>query len=108
MTPQAHETEAGFTRAVIELAKLYGWLVNHQLPLRTLRGWATGTQGDAGFPDIVAAKLIDGVPRVVFAELKTDRGRLSAAQERWVRELGARVWRPADWPEIEATFKGGA
>lgn len=94
------ETEAGFTRAVVEFARLHGWLVYHALPLRTARGWATGTMGDAGLPDIVAAKG----GRVILAELKTARGRLTELQERWVREAGAVVWRPSDWADIEATF----
>lgn len=104
----AKETEAGFTTAVVNLAKLYGWLVYHALPLRTARGWATGTQGDPGLPDIVATKG----GRVVFAELKVGRNPTTEAQDAWLSRLAAVpaaevfVWRPADWPAIEATFKG--
>jgi hypothetical protein len=94
------ETEAGFLRAVIDLARLHGWLVYHPLPLRTAKGWATGTQGDAGFPDLTLAKG----GRVILAELKTDAGKLTELQQRWVRASGAAVWRPAMWAEIAATL----
>lgn len=43
--------------------------------------------------------------RLLFAELKSERGRLSAAQREWREALGmagvrVRVWRPSDWDEI--------
>ena len=98
------ESEAGFQRAVVQLARLNHWLVYHPLPLRTATGWATGTMGDAGYPDLTLAKG----GRVILAELKTDRGRLTELQERWVREAGAVVWRPSMWASIEAILKGGA
>ena len=94
--PEPGETEAGFTKAVVDLARLNGWMVFHPIPLRTAKGWATGTMGDAGFPDLTLARG----GRVILAELKTDRGRLTASQERWVREAGAVVWRPHQWADI--------
>jgi hypothetical protein len=45
-------SEAAFTDAVIELARLGGWRVAHFRPARTASGWRTPVQGDgAGFPD---------------------------------------------------------
>ena len=103
------ETEAGFTRAVVELARAYGWLCWHPLPLRTGKGeWRTGTQGDVGYPDITAVR--GGV--MVVAELKSATGRVRPEQEAWLSRLAgvpgvvARTWRPKDWPAIEATFRG--
>jgi hypothetical protein len=86
---------------MIQLAKALGYRVAHFRPGRTAAGWRTAVQGDgAGFVDLVL-----GRERVVFAELKTDRGRLTAQQAAWVRALQAagqevHVWRPSQWDAI--------
>lgn len=105
------ETEAGFQQAVITLARMHGWLVAHFRPARTESGgWATPVQADgAGFPDLVLVR-----DRVIFAELKTNGGRLRPAQTRWLDALAdagaeAAVWRPVDWHVIvEALSRKGA
>lgn len=101
------ETEAGFQQAVIDLAHLNGWLVAHFRPAQTRAGkWVTPVAADgAGFPDLV---LVHD-EHVLFRELKTAKGRVSVAQMHWLDALelaGADVgvWRPGDWPEIEATL----
>lgn len=86
-------TERQFQSQVVKLAKACGWLVYHTYDSR---------RSEPGFPDLV---LVKG-KRLIFAELKTDKGILSEAQERWLaalREAGrvAVVWRPDDKPEIE-------
>ena len=108
------QPERAFQAAVIELAQRLGWRVAHFRATRTVdrqgrHRWQTPVDGDgAGFPDLVLARA----GRILFVELKTDRGRLSPAQAEWrdVLELAAweapgvvrvRVWRPRDWPEIE-------
>lgn len=101
------ETEAGLQEAVIALAKLRGWRVAHFRPARTEKGWRTPVEGDAGFPDLV---LVRG-GRLIFAELKSQRGKVTLDQHEWLDELGsvegieARVWRPQDWPPIEAGLR---
>lgn len=107
MTSAVRVPEAGLQRAVIDLAKLTGWLVHHTRPAQTKRGWRTPIQGDVGFPDLV---LVKG-HRVLFVELKSKRGRVTPDQEAWIMALalaGANihVWRPVDWPVIERTLKG--
>ena len=107
-------TEAQFQRSVIELARLNGWKVAHFRPAQNGKGaWRTPVAADgAGFPDLVLVK-----DRVIFAELKTDKGRVSPAQREWLDVLTeARVkaqstgvvdvviWRPKDWHEILATL----
>mgnify|MGYP001585176942 CR=1 FL=1 len=93
--------EAGLQAAVIDLAHLLGWRIFHARPAQNSRGdWRTAVSADgAGFPDLVMARK--GV--VIFAELKSEKGRLSPAQEAWLAALAwngncrSFVWRPADW-----------
>ena len=103
---QARQTEAEFIGAVIEMARLLGWRVHHGRPGRTVKGWRTPIQGDMGFPDLV---LVRG-GRLLFVELKTERGRLSEGQKDWLQALGgcvgrAHLWRPRDWVEIEKALR---
>jgi hypothetical protein len=101
LPPDTPERE--FTAAVLDLAGACGWLRWHPLPLRTARGWATGTQGDRGWPDVAAVRG----GRLVVAELKAADGRLTYEQMAWLAELrkvggGVEVyeWRPSDWPRV--------
>ena len=111
-------SEVEFTTTVIEYARLSGWRVFHALPGRTAKGWRTPTQGDVGFPDLAMVRGDMGSevhlePRLIFAELKSDRGRLRPGQTQWLEALGwngeggmpwlqweTYVWTPGDWPEI--------
>ena len=96
-------SEREFQAAVVELAEWQGWLVYHTHDSR---------RSAAGFPDLVAVHGQTG--ELLFAELKTARGRVSPDQRAWLRtlELAAaekpgvtvKLWRPADWPDVEATL----
>lgn len=91
------QSEASLQRAIIDLARATGWLVYHTHDSR---------HSAKGFPDLV---LLRG-DRVIFAELKTDVGRLTAEQLRWLdalEEAGCRtrVWRPADWDQIATELR---
>jgi hypothetical protein len=95
--PATNVTEKQFMAAVIEMAQMLGWLVYHTHDSR---------RSEAGFPDIVAVRR----DRVIFIESKTERGRLSKEQERWLSALGlagaeVHCWRPSDWPTIEETLR---
>lgn len=99
-------TEAVFQRQVIQFARLRGWKCAHFSTARGARGeFRTPTVADgAGFPDLTLAH-----PRgwLLVRELKTDTGRVSAAQQGWLELLAsagvdASVWRPRDWPRIQA------
>lgn len=95
-------SEADFLTAVVEVAMLRGWRVYHALPARTSKGWRTPTQGHVGFVDLVMARR----GRVIFAELKTAHGRLSAAQQEWFTALGdVYLWRPQDFDEIRRVLR---
>ena len=93
-------TEKAWQTTVIQAFRFAGWYCYHTY---------SSKRSEPGFPDLVC---ISPQGRVIFAELKTQRGRLTAEQER-VIELLRRgdnevyVWRPADWPEIERLLNGG-
>ena len=88
-----HLSERAFTRQVLDLATLFNWRHYHNL-------YAPGS--DRGWPDLV---LVRG-SCMILAELKSDQGKLSEAQENWlgslreVAGLEVHVWRPSDWDEI--------
>ena len=93
-------TERALKDAVVSMAKGQGWLVYHALPSLNRRGaWATHFQGHAGFPDLV---LSHPVGDLVIVELKSDIGKLTTLQHRWLVSFEAagtetHVWRPAEW-----------
>lgn len=101
-------SERDFTATVIELARHAGWLAAHFRPCLSQAGrWLTAVQGDGvGFPDLVLVHPATG--RLLFAELKTDRGRLTEAQLAWNHALAAcppaveyECWRPKDMADIK-------
>jgi hypothetical protein len=61
--------------------------------------------GGAGFVDVVAVRG----NRLLLIELKSARGKLTAAQRQWQAALRLTaaevyVWRPDQWPEIEGVL----
>jgi hypothetical protein len=113
MSTQLQQTEKQFEQAVVDYSKLMGWLSYHNLDSRG---------SEPGFPDRVFLRA----PRILFVELKTETGRVSAAQQQWIDELEAveraslehalgsadgqqlvqvRVWRPSMWDEITAVLR---
>jgi len=84
-------TEAQLQAAIVAMARHLGWRIYHT---------RNSIGSDAGWPDLA---LVRG-SRLVLAELKTAKGRLSPFQERWLEALEATpaevfVWRPADWTD---------
>lgn len=86
-------TEKDFQASVLELAHVKGWNTYHTYDSR---------RSAAGFPDLFLVRP----PRIVVAELKSSRGRITPAQRAWL-DLLARcsgvetyVWRPAGFDEI--------
>lgn len=92
-------TERHLQDNIVRLAKLLGWLCYHTHDSR---------KSTAGFPDLVLVRQYRQPGRALFAELKTERGRLSPAQETWCHALGAHIWRPSDWLDgtIERVLRG--
>ncbi len=108
MTP----TKSGLARALVKmperefqariraLSTMLGWLDNHT--------WSS-IHSPPGFPDLVLVKP----PRVIFAELKTENGKLTPHQQFWLDMLGqcpgveVYTWRPSDWNTIVEILKRG-
>lgn len=87
--------EEALLTLVMHMAKLSGWRRYH------VRNSKAGiVQGEVGFPDLV---LVRG-SRVIFAELKREKGRTEPEQVAWLEALllaglEIYVWRPSDWLE---------
>lgn len=88
-------SEAQWQATVLDLAHTLSWLTYHTHDSR---------RSPFGFPDLVMVR-----DRVIFAELKAQRGTLTDDQWSWLatlRSAGAEmyVWRPRDWDEVERTL----
>ena len=68
-------TEAELQAAIIDAARMGGWLVFHPTDMR---------RNNPGFPDLVLVRA----PDVLFLELKSDTGRVRPEQRVWLEELG--------------------
>ncbi len=98
-------TEKQFEAQVKDLAKLFGWRYYHT--------WRS-IHSPAGFPDVVMVRP----PRLIFSELKSEKGKPSPEQEAWLEDLRechilvdiigkdemympeVYLWRPRDFEEI--------
>jgi len=86
-------SEKQFEQQVKDLAKMFNWLYYHT--------WRS-IHSPAGFPDCVMVRP----PRLIFAELKSEKGKVSPAQQEWLATLKATgkvevyLWRPSDIEEI--------
>ena len=85
-------TEGQLQDCVVELARTLGYLVYHTYDSR---------RSAEGFPDLVM--VLEETGRLLFVELKSTKGRISAAQQFWLAALSlakgheVHVWRPRDW-----------
>ena len=89
-------SERDFQRQVLDLARLHHWTVYHTFDSR---------RSTAGFPDLVLVRP----PRLIFAEIKTQTGKVTPAQWDWLHSLQAcgqyaALWRPSDLRRIERTL----
>ena len=93
-TPKLQTTEADLREQIRTLCELYGWKMYFTWNSRN---------SPSGFPDLVLAQPDEG--RLVYAELKSDNGRLTTTQVEWIEALRAcgqevYIWRPDDITEI--------
>lgn len=89
--------ETQFQDQVVELAERAGWWWWHDTDSRRNR---------SGLPDLILIRP----PRIVFAELKREKGRLRPLQTK-VLEMLSRcpgveqyLWRPSDWETVKAVL----
>jgi hypothetical protein len=94
MPPMGDASERLFQDKVEQIAKMNGWLIFHASPHMVRPGvWRSDGKG---FPDLVLCHPSRGL---IFAELKSQEGRLSHEQKLWAEALlnaGVEhyVWRP--------------
>jgi len=95
------ELEKDFQRRVEEYARLEGWHVYSVPDSRRV--------SLSGYPDLTMWRVVD--KRLIFAELKREKGRLRPQQEVILDELRVLgkaevyVWRPSQWDEILETLR---
>lgn len=92
--------EKEFREQIRDLCKLFGikfhftWLAIHS---------------PKGFPDLVLRNLEQ--KRIIFAELKTESGKVTPSQQEWHDDLiecgqEAYIWRPSDMEKIVEILRG--
>lgn len=86
-------SEKAFQGAVLDIARVLGYRSYHTYDSR---------RSAPGLPDLLLVRP----PRVIFSELKTQHGRVTAAQEQWLALLRdcpgveCYTWRPSDLEAI--------
>jgi len=121
--------ERDFQAWVIEVAERMGWHVWHVgMPARQIgKGKLVPEPRGRGLPDLIM--LHDDPPRLIFAEVKNETGKLSDEQKEFLRlaravadearqhesttwqipaacPVGVYSWYPGSEPLIEATLRG--
>lgn len=102
-------SERQWQKVVLDMFKIYGWRTAHfDASVRVVGKERTfvGDVGSKGFPDIIACRP----KRIIFAELKSEKGRLSEQQKEWLALLNISdaetyVWRPSDYNDIQEVLK---
>lgn len=93
--------ERDFQQQIVDAARWLGWLVYHVFDSR---------RDEPGFPDLVMVHPQQR--RVLFAELKSQAGRLRPEQLVWLgalmncRGVEAYVWRPGDIDRVMEILQG--
>lgn len=103
VSPVLKWSEKEFQSQVVEAAKALGWLVYHTHDSR---------RSEPGFPDLVMVH--ERKKLVMYRELKTQTGKTTPDQKKWLGVLSAvgsdaGVWRPEDWlsRRIQSELSGG-
>lgn len=114
-------TERRFQQQVVQYAELMGWHVRHDsatnqratcrrcrapLACATCGTPVTIVRNAPGLLDLLLVRR----PRVIWAELKSERGKMTDDQLVTFRDLRASgqdvyLWRPSDWPTIERILR---
>jgi len=100
--PASYSDEKAWQADIVDTATRLGW----QLRYHTF----DSRRSTPGFPDLVLCRA----PRLIFAELKSDNGRVTPDQWQWIDELGscgppeAYVWRPEIRDTVDRILAGRA
>ena len=106
---EQQQSEAQFMGTVTDYALRQGWEWLHIQPGLNERGRyrtpVTGALG-SGWPDLILVRGSD----ILAVELKSEKGQTTALQRRVLQTLEqalveCHVWRPSDWPAIEARLR---
>jgi hypothetical protein len=89
--------ESEFQSQIVDTAQKLRWLVYHTHDSR---------RSAAGYPDLTLVRR----DRLIFAEVKTEKGKTSPAQEIWLKALedaGCKVfvWKPSMFDKIIEVLK---
>lgn len=89
-------TEKQFQSQIVQLAKLFGWMVYHTHDSR---------RSEPGFPDLILLRR----DQFIVAELKVGKNKPTPDQHRWLNafrnvQASVFVWTPNDWQEIQAAI----
>jgi hypothetical protein len=86
-------SEKAFQAQVVRLAQLYRWAYYHTY---------NSQRSVPGYPDLTLVRP----PRLIFAELKTESGKVTPAQQTWFDLISqcegveVYIWRPSQFDEI--------
>ena len=90
-------SERELLATVVDYAEAHSWKVYHVFDM-----FQHAKRSSPGFPDLVLVRAGE----LVFAELKSEKGRLTDPQNEWFQALSevvggqVCVWRPSDWEQI--------
>ena len=93
------QSESRFQTVIVQLARTLRWT-------HIYHPWSS-IHSASGWPDLF---MVRG-QRAIAAELKTDRGRVTVAQQEWqdalaqVPGIETYVWRPSDFQEITRVLR---
>lgn len=100
-------SERDWQTQVVQFARHRGWLCYFT--------WRSD-HSPAGHPDLTLVRSMpDGDRRIVYAELKSSKGKLTDAQREWLYALGqvaevsnghieVHCWTPAQWNEVRSVL----
>lgn len=97
-------SERIFQDQVVQIARMNGWHIHHATPHKVGNTWRSDGQGT---PDLILAHPQRGL---IFAELKTERGKMTPHQKLWALAIAPwaeyYLWRPSQL-QLIATRLGG-
>jgi hypothetical protein len=88
-------SEKQWMTTILEMATAHGWELRYHT--------YDSRRSSRGFPDLVLVRP----PRILFVEVKKERGKLTRDQEVWMKALEmcpmveSYVWKPSDGDEAE-------